>query len=662
MGFARWETGLLMRSRKRLRTPIALLAAGLLASAAVAMAPALPAAADDQSTLTVASAGTTSIESAATAPGSGDVASPEFPEITDENGETLDASDFVNRTPATGGAQGRSVNAGKKAKSNPELVLSFAGLNHRDQRLANNGNQFSLEPPDQALCVGHGFVLESTNDVMRVFNTSGSALTGVVDLNTFYGYAPAINRSAGNARGPFLTDPICHFDSATQRFIHVVLTLDSTPGGAFTGRNHLDVAVSNTADPRGTWTIYRIPTHNDGTEGTPDHGCSPAPGTPPASRTHPRACLADFPHIGVDRNGVYITTNEFNLFAAGFKHADIYAISKAQLVSTPLTLNVTVIDTEAAVGGEDGFTVWPAITPGDQFSDDAGGTEYFVSSRAVFADDDRSTSLVVWALKNTRSLNSTPALNLVNTLVTVDEYGVPPKSDQKAGSIPLADCINDTTLPITATLNGCWRLLFGAEPAHNAVLGKLDSSDSRVLTVTYANGKLWAALGTAVTVGGEDRAGIGWYILKPSAAGTGVSATLARQGVLALEHNNLIYPTIAVTPSGRGVMAFTLVGQDHFPSAGYAPIDAIVGVGDVRVAADGLGPQDGFTEYRAFTSRPRWGDYGAAAVDGRTVWVASEYIRQTCTFTQYVASPFGQCGGTRTSLGNWGTRISKLVP
>jgi hypothetical protein len=44
------------------------------------------------------------------------------------------------------------------------------------------------------------------------------------------------------------------------------------------------------------------------------------------------------------------------------------------------------------------------------------------------------------------------------------------------------------------------------------------------------------------------------------------------------------------------------------------------------------------------------------------VWIASEYIAQTCHFTQYQAATFGTCGGTRGSLGNWATRISKLRP
>ena len=55
--------------------------------------------------------------------------------------------------------------------------------------------------------------------------------------------------------------------------------------------------------------------------------------------------------------------------------------------------------------------------------------------------------------------------------------------------------------------------------------------------------------------------------------------------------------------------------------------------------AAGLGPDDGFTSYKAFVGDPprtRWGDYGAAVTDGSSIWIASEYIAQTCTLTQYL--------------------------
>ena len=105
------------------------------------------------------------------------------------------------------------------------------------------------------------------------------------------------------------------------------------------------------------------------------------------------------------------------------------------------------------------------------------------------------------------------------------------------------------------------------------------------------------------------------------------------------------------------MIGFTLVGDDFYPSAGYVSVDALVGAGDIHVAASGLGPQDGFTEYGG---RARWGDYGAAAVDGNTIWIGNEYIGQTCTLAQFSVDT--TCGGTRGFFGNWGTRLSKLTP
>jgi hypothetical protein len=66
-----------------------------------------------------------------------------------------------------------SVTPKPVAGSNPGLDRSFEGLNFFDQRFANNGNQFSIEPPDQGLCVGNGFVLETINDVLRVYSPGG---------------------------------------------------------------------------------------------------------------------------------------------------------------------------------------------------------------------------------------------------------------------------------------------------------------------------------------------------------------------------------------------------------------------------------------------------------------------------------------------------------
>jgi hypothetical protein len=342
-----------------------------------------------------------------------------------------------------------------------------------------------------------------------------------------------------------------------------------------------------------------------------------------------------------------------------------------------------------------GFTVWPAQSPGtSSFDLNNNGTEYFLSSNAAdeaqkpvsgAAGTRTSSQLVAWTLTNTASLNTaTPALSLSNRIVSVGQYGVPPKQQQPgSGTAPTATapqgfCINDTTTQLFNGQFGCWRLLFGAEPAHTEVISRPDSNDTRMQQVMYANGKLWGALDTALNPdAGPQRAGIAWYIVNPS------SGNVAKQGYLGATGYDFTYPAIGVTASGRGVMAFTATGNTLNPSAAYASIDPVAGAGAWNTVTGGTGaaPADGFTSYRAQVGgnppRTRWGDYGAAAVDGNSVWIASEYIAQSCNYTDW-GGPFfaggtgdnllGTCGGAshgpgkRAALGNWSTRISKLTP
>jgi len=548
------------------------------------------------------------------------------------------------------------------AGSNPELALSFNGLNHRQQRLANGGNQFSLEPPDQGLCVGNGYVVEVVNSVLRVWDTSGVPLTGVQDLNTFFGYPAAINRTTFEF-GPFVIDPVCYYDPENQRFVVAITTLHQTTAGDFTGRNTIDVAVSNTGDPTGVWTLYYIPAQNDGTEGTPNHGCT-------LDGVTPGPCFQDYPHIGADANGVYISTNEYDLFGPKYSAAQIFAFSKAQLAAHPSSINVTLVE-NLSVDGSPGFTVWPATSPAGQYSNERNGTEYFLSTIAGDGSETGNPTgtarrIGLWALTNTASLNSaTPALGLTSRLINSQTYVFPPKSDQKPGDIPLGECINDTTGLFFGF--DCWELFFFDEPAHDEVESHPDSLDSRMQQTWYVNGMLWGASGTAVWVDGELKAGIAWFAVQPKINGSGkVEGKVKKQGYIALANNNLTMPAIAVGTNGKGVIAFTVMGEDYFPSAGYVTINSNGSVGPIHIAATGLGPTDGFTSYKAFVGDPprtRWGDYGAAVTDGSNIWIASEYIAQTCDLTTYLfGGPIGSCGATRSSLANWATRISKVTP
>jgi len=535
---------------------------------------------------------------------------------------------------------GPDVRAARVVRSNPDLAATFDGIDHFDQRSANQGNQASLEPPDQGLCVGGGLVMETVNQSLRIFSTSGRPLGQVTDLNTFYGYPPAVDYHTWR-RGPFLTDPSCLYDPGTRRWFHLALTLDLNWNGSLVGTDHLDLAVSRTSSPLGAWDLFSIPAQDDGTEGTPFHGCQGGP------------CLGDYPHMGLDANGLYISTNEYALFGDQFTSAQIYAIPKRALAAGAGGSGLPMVHIDhLTLLGTPGFTVWPATAPGRRFAVENGGTEYFLSSMAApeaGATTGASEAIALWALTNTQSLDSpAPNLHLSTAVVGTQRYAIPPPSGQRPGETPLGECLNA----------GC----FGQDPFVE-VEAALDSGDSRMQQVVYAAGSLWGALGTAVEVGGEARAGIAWFLVKPGWAGGALGASLRAQGYLAVAGQNVTYPSVAALPDGRGALAFTLVGPEHYPSAAYALVDAVRGVGAVHVAAEGAGPSDGFTGYRFFEGDPaveRWGDYGAAVARPGSIWIASEYVAQACPYVVFFLD--STCQGTRTQFANWGTRISRITP
>jgi hypothetical protein len=538
-----------------------------------------------------------------------------------------------------------------QVKGTPGLQRSFEALNHFDQRNANNGNQFSIVPPDQGLCAGNGFVFETINDVLQVFDSKGKALTLPTDLNSFYGYPPAIDRT-NIIFGPEPTDPSCLFDPATNRWFHVVLTLEVDPrNGALTGDNHLDLAVSKSGNPLDGFNIYRLPVQDDGTQGTPTHvGCP---------------CIGDYPHIGADKFGFYMTTNEYpltnspGLFGNGYNGAQVYAFSKAALAAGSASVSVVQFESPTLGDGTPSFTMWPAQANQAEFVTGGGGTEYFLQSTAAeetLNDEGMSNRLGFWKLTNTNSLDSaSPTPELSSAIIGSETYGVPPRSEQKAGSVPLRDCL------LTAA---CAPLVLGAPDPFNEVEGPLDSNDTRMQQTWLAGGKLYGALDTIASVNGNLKAATAWFSVDPS------SPSIVNQGYVAVAGNNVNYPAVALLKGGnKGVMAFTLVGGDHYPSAAYVTLANGKVTGTVHVAGKGAGPEDSFCEYIAFncagtapqpTIRPRWGDYGAAVPVGDSIWIASEWTGQTCTFAQYQAD--FSCGQTRTALANWSTRISLVKP
>ena len=155
---------------------------------------------------------------------------------TDLPGNEVRSNEIDKRRPDTGTGLARVPADHVPAPAPNAIALvnpgfsGFLGLTHRDQRNAGTGiyanTQFSLEPPDQMLCVGNGFVLEGVNTALAVYRTDGTRIAGPTAFNQFLGLRPEVVRSNPPAFGDFTSDPKCYFDPDLQRFFITILQLD----------------------------------------------------------------------------------------------------------------------------------------------------------------------------------------------------------------------------------------------------------------------------------------------------------------------------------------------------------------------------------------------------------------------------------------------------
>jgi hypothetical protein len=513
----------------------------------------------------------------------------------------------------------------------------FEGLTEFDQAFlvfaGTNGVNGELEPPDQALAVGNGFVLEAVNDAIAVYDTSGNLLAAEA-LSPFFEQQPeaTIDPKTGAilSFGPLISDPRILYDASTGRFFVSVVEIDLDPvTGNFLpagfAKSHFLVAVSADNNPLHGFNVFSLDTTNDGDA---RFGACP--------------CFGDQPLVGFDDNGYYVSSNAFALPPGPFRGAQLYAFSKSALESAPSSTTPIVVTAAQHFGNLNqaetvGFSIQPAfVPPGGSFASDDGGTEYFVSS--LGRNHRLDNRLTVWAMMNTGSLNTvTPDLTLVNEVIDTEAYGQPPATEQKPGPTPLLDLL-------AAALH---------VKNHEVLLA---DNDARLQQVTFANGLLWTSVPTAVkTPHGPVRAGAAWFVVSPSVSGGRLAASVFNQGYVAIDsakQNSVLFPSVGVNAAGKAVIAFSVVGEDFFPSAGYAALDASNGAGPIVISFPGVAPDDGFSGYFPFGARVgRWGDYSWATSDETgNIWMGSEVIPPKSALETFV--PFA----------NWGTFITTVTP
>ena len=123
----------------------------------------------------------------------------------DIDSASMNASANVNPSPFEESTYEQAVMATMTTAVTQSLTINpvvsstgFRGLTHFEQRNANGGNQYSIEPPSPSIAVGNGYILEGVNNAIQVYTSAGRAvLPRVLSTNELFGVPPAIDRPSG---------------------------------------------------------------------------------------------------------------------------------------------------------------------------------------------------------------------------------------------------------------------------------------------------------------------------------------------------------------------------------------------------------------------------------------------------------------------------------
>jgi len=569
--------------------------------------------------------------------------------------------------------------------------------------LSTNTTLGDIEPADQGLCAGNGYVVESNNiGEVLIFNTALQRMSQPISDDTLLGLAS--HGSAGWSSGG---DPSCLYDSSNGGhwiFTEIVSTNSYASGGPFTGcfaaaaNACLEgIAVTTGSSPFGPYNAYFLNANYNPQE----------PGYP--------YLLNDFAKISMSRDAFLIFYDEFplrggGLGGGGFNGAQELAFSKdAMEAGDSVTLpngkpnpvfnvaieNMGLFPVPPADGGSctatHGVACWYQVIPAQppdpsQYDNANGGSAFMLGSLDFFGNADTRIAAFDWTgLKALHSghCNACSSIQFGGQLFSgvEDYYGEGFIAAQKAGPIPLGDeCVAagakygyavDNNTPTSCPENG------------------IATNGDGMTQVAQAQGQIWGAVSTEVdqSFSGETspevHQAVAYWVIGTNSFDQSGTFSLTSQGYVSAAHEDIEFPAIAAEGSasqdggnGGAIMTFTLSGNGgptgadgggFFPSTAYGRLTSTSGGlvnSTINIADLGQSPEDGFTEYQQ-PLRPRWGDYSWAVYapgSGGKIYFATNYIQYpNCTGSAFTLT-FATCGGTRDGQANWGTSVNSVVP
>src|SRR3954447_209997 len=187
-----------------------------------------------------------------------------------------------------------------------------------------------FEPPDTMGAAGPNHFVAFNNGSFSVFNKNGSLLSQVSDTSF---WTSALGSNPGG-----LSDPRILYDPASQHWFAVMITTDQTTN------NKILFARSNTADPTQGFKAVSYTTTNNR--------------------------FADYPTLGLDANGVYVGTDNFNSAGTILRSVALYSVPKADLLAATPSLARLTTSHNALSTNTYGFTFQAAVNYGPKLASD----------------------------------------------------------------------------------------------------------------------------------------------------------------------------------------------------------------------------------------------------------------------------------------------------
>jgi hypothetical protein len=441
-------------------------------------------------------------------------------------------------------------------------------------------NAFSL-PPDSNGAVGPNHFVEFINGRLAVYSkTSGAVVKSLTDI-TFW-------RQAGLTfpAGWDVTDPRLVYDPTVQRWFAAEVDFD--PSG-FINTNRFLLAISASADPTGAWKAVAIPT---------DPGANN---------------FGDFPTLGLDANGVYLSANLFSA-SGNAVGSTLLSLPKAGLLlSSPVITNRTWFGVLSLASR--GYILQPAVCVDGSAAGHVlatGGLGFDVNTGNLVTN----TTLVSCTIQNAAGPGSATLSS--STSIAVPGYTAPLNPFQPDGS------------------------------------DNLDDGDSRFsASVCRVGGVLFAVHGTEV----NNLAAIRWYRINAAnnlvlESGTITNATL-----------DLFYPSIAANTNGTIVIGFNGSSLSSYVSS-YAvvgqTVNGLTTFGSPMLLKAGTASYQDTPGVDPSFYTSRWGDYSATSVDPSdptTFWTIQMYPSGSDVWSTQITQIFTVPGPVKLTVGMTGANL-----